>query len=275
MKKLLTLFLVVAMAYSCADTTISEDETDEYADTTLVAVEDAAPVEYDTVSTIRHILIGLQSQATGEARTMEQCVVLGDEMIAKIQAGEPWENFIQTSDDVASIETGGVYAEFKRGMMVPEFDAYSFTAPLNTLAGIQTQFGVHVMEVLERKTIVRRKEYKFGPATYYAGDSVATVRHILVGHGDLGNRTVEAAKTKADSIVDLLASGESFDQLVVACSDDQGSVQTKGVYDSFPKGLMVPTFEKYAFTAPYNVIGVVETPYGFHVMEVISRKIME
>jgi len=275
MKKLLTLVLVAALAYGCGDSALEDTVSDMDSDTTSLVVEDLTPVEYDTVATVRHILIAMQSQTTGEVKTMEECATQTADIIAKIQAGEPWENFIQASDDVGSIPNGGVYENIKRGTMVPPFDVYPFDADLNVLGSVSSQYGMHVIEVLERNVIVRRKEYKFGPATYYAGDSVATVRHILIGHGDLGNRTVEAAKAKADSVFALLEAGQSFDQLVTACSDDPGSVETKGVYESFPRGLMVPSFENYSFGAPYNQVGIVETAYGFHIVEVLSREIKE
>ena len=47
---------------------------------------------------------------------------------------------------------GGDLGEFGRGMMVPEFDAVVFSAPINEVQGpVKTQFGYHLLEVTQRQ----------------------------------------------------------------------------------------------------------------------------
>ena len=55
-------------------------------------------------------------------------------------------------------------------------------------------------------------------------------------------------------------------------SKDQGSIESDGVYEFFPQGQMVPEFNTAAFNNDLGSIEVVETMFGFHILEPISRK---
>lgn len=51
-----------------------------------------------------------------------------------------------------SKEEGGDLGKFQEGQMVPEFDAVAKTLPIGTLSQpVKTQFGYHLIEVLERE----------------------------------------------------------------------------------------------------------------------------
>ena len=99
------------------------------------------------------------------------------------------------------------------------------------------------------------------------------VRHILINskEGDIND-----AKNKklADSILFAIRRDSSkFSSLVSKYSDDPGSVSNGGVYSWFPKGQMVPEFEEFSFNKKIGSSGVVRTNYGFHVIQVLGRKI--
>jgi peptidyl-prolyl cis-trans isomerase D len=109
---------------------------------------------------------------------------------------------------------------------------------------------------------------------YETGDEEqAKVRHILINskEGDLDD-----AKNKklADSILYVIRRDSSkFRSLVSKYSDDPGSISNGGVYSWFPKGQMVPEFEEFSFTKKIGRSGVVRTNYGFHVIQVLGRKV--
>mgnify|MGYP005695421505 FL=1 len=99
------------------------------------------------------------------------------------------------------------------------------------------------------------------------------VRHILINskEGDIND-----AKNKklADSILFATRRDSSkFSSLVSKYSDDPGSVSNGGIYSWFPKGQMVPEFEEFSFNKKIGSSGVVRTNYGFHVIQVLGRKI--
>ena len=101
----------------------------------------------------------------------------------------------------------------------------------------------------------------------------AKVRHILITSKE-GDEDDAANKRLADSILYAVKRDSSkFTELVQKYSDDPGSVPNGGVYSWFPKGQMVPEFENFSFEKRIGSAGVVRTNYGFHVIQVLGRKI--
>ena len=99
------------------------------------------------------------------------------------------------------------------------------------------------------------------------------VRHILINskEGDINDTK---NKKLADSILYAIRRDSSkFSSLVSKYSDDPGSVSNGGIYSWFPKGQMVPEFEEFSFNKKIGSSGVVRTNYGFHVIQVLGRKI--
>jgi peptidyl-prolyl cis-trans isomerase SurA len=77
------------------------------------------------------------------------------------------------------------------------------------------------------------------------------------------------ARTQADSVLQALRMGEDFATLARRFSDDPGSGQEGGDLGWFRRGRMVAQFEAVAFRLrPGQVSDVVETPFGFHIIQV-------
>jgi peptidyl-prolyl cis-trans isomerase D len=101
----------------------------------------------------------------------------------------------------------------------------------------------------------------------------AKVRHILINSKN-NDPNESKNKTLADSILYAIRRDSSkFKALVTKYSDDPGSVANGGVYSWFPKGQMVPEFEEFSFTKRIGSSGVIKTNYGFHIIQVLGRKI--
>lgn len=67
--------------------------------------------------------------------------------------------------------------------------------------------------------------------------------------------------------------GESMASIAKLYSEDPGSAQNGGQYNNVTKGMFVPEFEKVAFRLkPNEVSEVFETEFGFHFIQLISRK---
>ncbi|MBL6594540.1 MAG: peptidylprolyl isomerase [Flavobacteriales bacterium] len=101
----------------------------------------------------------------------------------------------------------------------------------------------------------------------------AKVRHILISSK---KEDLDDTKNKklADSILYAIRRDSSkFSSLVTKYSDDPGSVANGGVYSWFPKGQMTAEFEEFSFSKKVGRSGVVRTNYGFHVIQVLGRKI--
>lgn len=110
--------------------------------------------------------------------------------------------------------------------------------------------------------------------------SGATVNasHILVAYkgGQAPNpsitRTKEEAKAKADGLLaQAMANPAGFGELARTNSDDPGSANNGGTYESITPNQMVKPFNDFVFNSPVGKIDVVETDFGYHVIKVNSK----
>ncbi len=106
----------------------------------------------------------------------------------------------------------------------------------------------------------------------------AKTRHILIPFIGASRAPADAkpkaeAEALADSLLTVLKSDKSkFSEFVTVYSTDQGSVNNEGRYDWFAYDRMVPEFRDFAFEGKTGDLGVVETAFGLHIIEVEGQK---
>ncbi|MGZ3884978.1 MAG: SurA N-terminal domain-containing protein [Bacteroidia bacterium] len=152
-----------------------------------------------------------------------------------------------------------VISDFSKKTMIIR-DSAVFTAPAGTVFGPYNE-GAYL------------KVYKLEEVKNVA-DS-ARVRHILIGLTNAKTnqpRPQPQAKREADSLLALLKEKKvSFDTLVKYVSDDPGSIDKGGDYGWFDenKGFVEP-FKKAGLEGTKGNISVVETQFGYHIIEVLD-----
>jgi peptidyl-prolyl cis-trans isomerase SurA len=114
-----------------------------------------------------------------------------------------------------------------------------------------------------------------------------TVSFILMAHKPLVDKTKDIkkqffvnnklvkkdARKLAEYYRQRVVRGESMSSVAKLYSEDPGSASNGGQYNNVVRGMMVPEFEKVAFSLKPNEISeVFETSYGFHFIQLISRK---
>lgn len=102
--------------------------------------------------------------------------------------------------------------------------------------------------------------------------NVCKVRHILIAAQKGGDAAkLASAKKLADSLVKIV-NKDNFVEYVTKYSEDPGSKDKGGEYADFMDQDMVPEFSKFSTDQPIGKIGVVQTDFGFHIIEVLDRK---
>ncbi|MGZ3941757.1 MAG: SurA N-terminal domain-containing protein [Bacteroidia bacterium] len=161
---------------------------------------------------------------------------------------------------------------FKKSMISPEIDSSIFTAEKGSVFGpIQENSMIKVVKLVDKVTLL---------------DS-AKVRHILISFAGGGTaadvkRTKEQAKSLADSLLAVLKKDmKKFPEFVKTYSDDGGKKMPpnkKEGEDYMGKdgnyGWMndntgfVEPFKNFGLQGKKGDFGVVETQFGYHIMEV-------
>jgi peptidyl-prolyl cis-trans isomerase D len=108
--------------------------------------------------------------------------------------------------------------------------------------------------------------------------------HILISYkGALRSldtvNTKERAQAIADSLLVVLKKNtkntELFGELATKMSADKGSAEKGGDLDWFTDGMMVYAFNEFVMNNAVGQMGVVETPFGFHVIKVTGKTEMQ
>jgi len=98
-------------------------------------------------------------------------------------------------------------------------------------------------------------------------------RHILLKTTGSSEAQVAEAKAKAGDLLKQLKAGADFADLAKEHSDDTGSAVQGGDLSWITRGQTVPKFEQAAFSLePNQLSDVIETEYGFHILEVLEKE---
>jgi peptidyl-prolyl cis-trans isomerase C len=185
--------------------------------------------------------------------------------------------------DVADIDVEARLADVRRGFPTEEAFKQSLTVQGVTLDQLrkQSRMSLQVQKVIDAevttKVVVQEAEvsvfYQQNLGRFKQGDTVRA-SHILIGlpQGATPAQKQEA-RVKAQAVLKQVRSGADFATVARAQSQDPGSAPKGGDLGFFPSGQMTPAFEEAAFTLkPGTMSGLVETPFGFHIIKVQERR---
>ncbi len=123
--------------------------------------------------------------------------------------------------------------------------------------------------------MARRSNFSPGAAdSVYNADKVRLLQHILFRVEPNAVPAVrEGARKKASSTLARVKRGSDFGALASQLSEDPGSRAESGFLPPSPKGKFVTAFDSAGWSlAPGGVSGVVETPFGYHIIKRPDRE---
>ncbi len=106
----------------------------------------------------------------------------------------------------------------------------------------------------------------------------AKASHILISYEGTAvpnkkeKRTKEEAKAKAESLLSQAKANPSGFMMLALVNSDDSSAQQGGDLGYFGPNQMVKPFNDFVFNNPVGTIGLVETDFGFHVINVTDKQ---
>ncbi|MFM7301141.1 MAG: peptidylprolyl isomerase, partial [Crocinitomicaceae bacterium] len=185
---------------------------------------------------------------------------------ARIEKGEDFAFVAKSklgSEDPSVVNNGGDLGYFTAFQMVYTFEDKAYNTPVGKISDpVRTRFGYHIIKVTDKR-----------PAR-----GTIKVAHLMIqsSKGSTEEQVVNAEK-KINELYDKLVKGESWDELVKAHSEDQGTQKKNGELPMFGSGTsqrMVPAFEDAAFSLKKDgeFSKPVRTDYGFHIIKRLELK---
>ncbi len=119
-----------------------------------------------------------------------------------------------------------------------------------------------------------KKYYEEHKAKEFTEPEMVKARHILIRVPLKATKAqVAKAKAEAEKIYRMLKNGADFAKLAKKYSGDPGSSMRGGELGFFPKGRMIPKFEKVAFSMKVGQISKpFRTKFGFEIVQVQAKR---
>ncbi|MEF3275853.1 MAG: peptidylprolyl isomerase [Chloroflexus sp.] len=116
-------------------------------------------------------------------------------------------------------------------------------------------------EVSELRSVLAREQIVFEVIARNTRADMARARHILV-----------ADEATAQTVLSELQAGADFATLAATRSRDPGSAANGGDLGWATRGDFVAPFEEAIFSLPLNTPQIVQSDFGFHIVEVLERE---
>jgi peptidyl-prolyl cis-trans isomerase D len=114
-----------------------------------------------------------------------------------------------------------------------------------------------------------KRSYEDNQQQYSTPEQVRASHILLKTEG----KDDAAVKKQAEDLLAKVKAGADFAKLATEYSEDESSKTKGGDLDFFPKGQMVPEFDKAAFSMKVGEISpLVKTQYGYHIIKLTDRK---
>ena len=206
---------------------------------------------------ISHILVALPAAATAQQHNEVEQKVEG--IYQRLQDGEDFGQIaVAFSDSQTALEGGDL--GWRKGEQIPslfaktvmQMSAGTISEPIRGTSGFHI---VRLEDVRGENQEVMVKQFN--------------ARHILVVPNEILDES--AAERKLLEIAERIEAGEEeFEIMAQTVSEDMGSASNGGELGWTNPGMLVPQFENAIREMDVNELRVVETAYGWHLIELLG-----
>jgi peptidyl-prolyl cis-trans isomerase SurA len=237
---------------------ISDAEVDTY-----LAAEQAAAAEQFEVN-VSQILVSIPQNASPEQIAARKA--RADEVARQLRTGADFAKIAATYSDAPDALKGGEVGWRDANRLPPVFaEALGKLTPGQVTPVIRSNTGFHLLKLVGKRNVAESTKDKT------AEQQQTQVRHILLKVTP--TMTAADAKRKLTELKERLDNNAAkFEELARLFSND-GSAAKGGDLGWLYPGDTLPEMEAVINTLkPGEVSGVVETPFGFHLIQVLARK---
>lgn len=233
---------------------ISEIEVDNYLASEAAQGGDA---EYQ----VAHILLRAPEAASPEQ--IQKLRIKADQVFARVQQGEDFAQLAALYSDAPDGLQGGSLGWRALDRLPGIFaEAVGKLQPGETPPILRSSNGFHIIKLIDKR----------GGAAMSAVQQTHA-RHILIKVNELVSES--EAKHKLEDLRERLANGANFAELARLFSQD-GSAAKGGDLGWIYPGDTVPEFERAMNQLPIGQVSqAVQTPFGFHLIEVLERRVQD
>ncbi|MBS0001750.1 MAG: peptidylprolyl isomerase [Thioalkalivibrio sp.] len=231
---------------------VGEQEIDD-----LIAAESGA-IDRDVRYRLSHILVALPQGA--DSSTIAEAREKAEELRTRARADEDFAELAISHSDAPDALEGGDMG-WRGAADIPTLYARNviLMRPGEVSQVLRSPNGFHIVKLLDRE----------------AGSELRVpqtrARHILVSPDEI--RSEREAEAQARSLHSRIREGAPFAELARAHSDDSGSAAQGGELGWLSPGETVPAFENaMKELAVGEMSAPVQSPFGWHIIEVLERR---
>jgi len=224
---------------------ITEGEVEDYYKENKVEIPDRAEM-YEIGMIVRYIQAGKD--------TKESILVEINKIRDMLNEGADFAELAIEYSEGSSAPNGGNLGFFGKGMMLKSFEDAAFALmPGEISEVIETQFGYHIIKVLEKK-----------------GNEV-NASHILK-KVEATEEDVQVNVQLMENIIQKLADGEEFSELAKIYSEDEETALLGGVIGEFTKDTYPEMFKDHLLELEVGEnTGLIREQENFYIFSILSK----
>jgi hypothetical protein len=207
-------------------------------------------------------LFSAHADLAAEAGPLELPAERLAEMVTSVTKGQVQRVTRETADFIT--DTWVDYALFSQAVALGQLPVDSTSVSEAVWPELAELKGNHFHDTL----MSRRAALSDSAAdSLYGQPDVRLLQHILFGARNAPPPVKTATRQKAEATLGRIRKGADFGELASQLSEDPGSKADSGYLPPGPRGRFVASFDSAGWAlAPGQTSGVVETPFGFHLI---------